>query len=409
MTGMSLTDETIIELYPLHISSEGDEEREVGRPDTGTFVSLPPEGVDLVTWLQAGLAVGEVKTRFAARYGQPPDLDDFVAALIECGFVRGVDGHPVEADEPAAQPARGWQLLAGLAPERVAWLRSRPMVVLYVAIWLAVAALLAFRPGLFPSAGDAIVLPRVMANIVALTALGWGLVFFHEVAHLLAAKAYGSPSFLNISRRLHFLVAVTDMTALRAVPRNQRYGPYLAGMTWDMGVLLACLLLQLAGLQTPLTAAVAYLALLAIVFQFAFFMRTDIYFVFVNWLRLGNLMQDTQHWLVNLLYRAIGRPARHDLSAVPARELRAVRRYAIFWIVGVVVAVGEFLLLGLPLLARLVRDAAAGLRAGPGDAPFWDGAAFLVVVALYFGLLVYVQWRDMGARRGRTLQPEGAR
>jgi hypothetical protein len=110
-------------------------------------------------------------------------------------------------------------------------------------------------------------------------------------------------------------------------------------------------------------------------------------------------MQDTQRWLVNLAHRVIGHDAPHDLSAVPARELRIVRWYAGFYVVGVAVAVGQVVLLGLPVLVRFMHQAVAGLAGGPAHTAFWDGAGFLAVVAANFGLLAIVLWRDHATRR----------
>ncbi|MEK8106250.1 hypothetical protein NKG94_15620 [Micromonospora sp. M12] len=56
------------------------------------------------------------------------------------------------------------------------------------------------------------------------------------------------------------------------------------------------------------------------VYQFLVFMRTDIYYVLGNWLRLGDLMGDTRHWLANQVRRLIGRDPTHDLGGVPARN-----------------------------------------------------------------------------------------
>ena len=99
MTGTALTEQSVIELHPLHVGdSDGAAGQgvgyEVGRPETGTFISLPAEGVSLLSWLRAGLPLGEVRARFAARYGQAPDLEDFRAGLTACGFVDRIDGQP---------------------------------------------------------------------------------------------------------------------------------------------------------------------------------------------------------------------------------------------------------------------------------------------------------------------------
>jgi putative peptide zinc metalloprotease protein len=393
-----LREDSTVQLHLLHIGDRDQDGHEVGRPDTGVFVSVPPEGVALLSWLQAGLSLGEVENRFLARYGQRPNLDDFLTDLEQCGFVRHFDGQAVE-DDTGLPTRREWYLLAGLRQERVAWLLSRPMVALYAAVWLGAIALTLTRPDLLPSPAEARLHPRVMLNAVALALVGWALVFLHEVAHVVLARAVGCPSSLSLGHRLNFLVAQTDLTALRAQPRSRRYGPYLAGVTWDVFLLLGCMLLGAGGVRSPVLSALATLTLMGIGFQFAFFMRTDIYYVFVNWLRLGNLVQDTRQWLANCLLRLVGRPQRYDLTAVPARELRVIRWYALFCTIGVAVVLGDFVLLGLPLVVPMLWQAVHGLAVGPAGVAFWDGILFLALSVLNLVMLLAVSWRDWKARR----------
>jgi putative peptide zinc metalloprotease protein len=272
------------------------------------------------------------------------------------------------------------------------------MAVLYVLVWLAVPLLFLLHPAVVPSASKGILHTRVLLNLVVLEVLGWALVFLHELAHCLAARAYGCPCFVTMGRRLYFLVAQTDLTATRTLPRRQRYGPYLAGMTWDLLLLLACTLWQLTPLRSPLAGALAYLLLTGLIFQFAFFLRTDLYFVFTNRFRLGNLMQDTQHWLANLVCRLLRRATPYDLESIPSRELRIIRWYALFYVIGVAVALADFLLLGLPLLLHLSSQALLGMSAGPTQLSFWDGTGYLLVVLLDFGLLFFVTYREYRVR-----------
>jgi hypothetical protein len=399
MSTALLHTQTTVELFPLHIGKEEDGATEVGRTDTGVFISLPAEGVMLVRDLVAGVPLAEVSDRFAAAYGQTPELDDFLAALVECGFVRAIDGRPVLTSAPVDEAPRGWQLLGRMPTHWVAWLLSPPAVVMYILVWLAVPTVLAARPDLLPSADDAWLHTGVLANFAALTGLGWGLVFLHELAHLIAVRARGCTGHLRLSHRLHFLVAETDMSGVRSLPRRDRYAPYLAGMTWDATVLLGCLLLQLAGVDSVIPGAIAYLVMMTLLFELGFFMRTDIYYVIANALRLGNLMADTRHWLANQVARLRRHPAPYDLSAVPARELGIIRWYAVVVVLGVGVTLGQFVVLGLPLLARIVYGAAAQLTAGPTTGRFWDGTGLLLITVAHFGLLLVVIGR--GRRRAR--------
>lgn len=399
---MALTDQTIIELFPLHIGDVEQGEQEVGRAETGVFISLPVEGVYLLSLLEKRLPLGNVKERFAQQYGQAPDLEDFLDGLASCGFIKKIDNQSIHHDESLPiSSSPGWNVLAIIPYNAVAWLKCTPMLIFYGIIWLTTLLVFALHPSLFPLPAKALLLPSTLGNAVVLGLLGWIVVFLHELAHLFAARAYGCTSFLNISHRLYFLVAQTDMTSVRTLPRNQRYSPYLAGMTCDVTLFLICLLWELFRPSSSFPVALSYVILAGFLTQFAFFMRTDIYFVFTNFFRLGNLMQDSQHMLMNLLYSLLRRPQRYDLSSISHRELFFIRFYAIFYALGVIIASGEFIFLGLPLLWGFIHLATNNLAVGPKQAPFWDGIGFMVFMSLNFGLLFYSIWRDHMRRQVR--------
>lgn len=399
-----MTDDAVITLHPLHIGADENGEREVGRVDTGMFVALPAEGVALLEWLSTGLTMSEAQARFAERYGSTPDLADFLAGIGECGFIAAVNGVPYDsAGQPAPEPVRGVTLLGGVRQEWVAWLLTPPMRLLYWAVWLTVAVLLLSHTELLPRGSDALVFDRVLPSAIFLGVVGWVLVLLHECAHAIAARAIGCTGRLSVSRRLYFLVAQTDVSGVRTVPRNRRYAVFLAGMTWDLSIVVCCLAAELAGATGTgqrLARAGVYLLLVALIFQFLVFMRTDVYYALANWLRLGNLMENTRHLLSNRTRRMLRRAPRHDLGAVPARELRIVRWYAPFYLLGSAAAIAVFALLAVPAFVPMVEIAVRGITGAAGPAGFWDGTGFIALIATQFVTLgwVWIHERRLSTR-----------
>ncbi|GAA3005544.1 hypothetical protein GCM10020229_16770 [Kitasatospora albolonga] len=389
-----LTDTSTVELHPLHIGPPEDGVHEVGRPDTGTFIGLPGEGVAVIEWLSSGLTLAEAGERFTQRYGSAPELADFLAALEECGFVRAIDGRAVQAEDTTAEATRprGWRLLSGLPQSAVGWLLAPPLRVLYALVWLAVPALLLARPELLPRSGDALVHPRPMTSMIVLTLIGWALIFLHELAHLLTARARGCVGSLSVGRRMYFLVAQTDMTGVRALPRKERYAPYLAGITFDLSVLLVCWTLRLSGLDSGYARAVAYLCAVQFVFQCAVFLRTDLYYVLTNWLRLGNLNADARLMLHNLTNRLRGRPPT-PLTGIPEREQRIIRRYLPLHVLGILIALANLCWLVVPATVSLVRRSVEALTSGDLLTRL-DGLGFLLILTLNLGTLLTVTVRE---------------
>jgi hypothetical protein len=278
------------------------------------------------------------------------------------------------------------------------------MRLLYVGVWVAVPVVLALRPDLVPRAASALLYRPAGINALLLAGLAWTLWLLHELAHVLAARARGGEGALSISRRFYFLVAQTDMSGLRSIPRRERYAPYLAGMTFDMAVLLAGLGLQIAGVGRGIAAMLAYIVGVQLVFQLAIFLRTDLYFVLTNWLRTGNLTADARDILRDQWRRVLGKP-RLDLSGIPERERRIARRYLPFYLLGMLAALANLVFYVLPVLVTLVARAAGGVFGSGSTVSRWDGVAFLAVVAVNVGLLGSVAYRERRARRGHHPAP----
>lgn len=411
MTAAAL-DDTRLALHPLHVQRDRrGEAHEVGRADTGVFVEMPSPGIDLIGWLGDGLPLGEVKARFRGRHGEDPDVEDFIATLTELGFVRSVDGRPVEEDAP--DPLRGWRPLVRIDAPRLAWARTRPAVALWTVMaavgWIGVPLWFALFPGAWPTPSSAWIggAVSVSLNFAVLSVVGWTLVVVHEMSHVLSMRALGQDCSLTLGHRLYFVVIQSDVSAARALPRRMRFVPYLSGMTWDLNLLLLCLVLHATVLPIPVLGAVIYMTTMGLLFQCAFFMRTDMYYVLTNWLRLGNLMEEMRQWLGNAGRRLVGGRPRHDLRDVPPRELRLVRWYAGFCAVSFVALTWVAFVIYLPMLSKFVLGTSYGLAAGPAHAEFWDAAAFLAVTLGYFAVLVAVSIRDLRRRR-RAAIPRAA-
>jgi hypothetical protein len=373
---------TTIELYQLHVGPDEDGFCEVGRAETGVFVSIPAAGLTILESFQDGLTMSGSRERFAALHGGSPDLEEFVSGLLECGFVKTIDGRPPRegnTDHQGGIPR--WKPFARLNPRHTTWLLSRPLRMFYAAIWLTTPLLLLFQPHLIPHARDGLLLQDDLANTVVVSVAAWALVFLHELAHALAAQARGHTAAVSLGRRLYFLVGTTDLSGLRAIPRSQRYAPYLAGITFDAAVLFGSEALRIIGFDNKPVRLVAYICLAHILFQFAVFVRTDIYYVLTNLLRVGNLNQDAEHILVNWWCHLRGKPARHDMSSMSERERRIARRYLPVYVVGIGAVLADLVFLLVPLAFEMIRRAAVTALADASLVSELDSIAFLAITA----------------------------
>jgi len=397
-----LTETSRIELFPLSILPE-DGEFIVGRKRTGTFAALPPIGLRAIELLRAGLPLGQVQVSLMDGPGEEADLEAFVLELVELGFVKAIDGHPLLAArvEPSHLPR--------LQPGHIAWLFRWPAVSLIGLLVLAASLALLRDPSLAPrfeyffwSRSTSLALAGNAAWILLNQAL-------HELAHLMAARSLGVPARIGLGTRLHNLVALTDVSGLWAVPRRQRYRVYLAGIVWDLIPLsLAVLLLahaRLPILTQQMLKAILLANWLGIVWQFQLYLRTDLYYVLVELLRARNVYEDALQVLHHIarpwLRLSSGSAPAHPLAAYTAAEARKVQASAIVLFVGSALSLGVFAAYGVPALLALFSAAFGALRSriSHQNLPLVaDGAVTILVVSgfLLLYLVTFLNSRGVG-------------
>lgn len=372
------TTETVA-FHPLTFQPDGDEVT-VGRLDTGSFVVLPAEGAELLRRLLAGDTPTDAGIWFAATYGEPVDVAEFVADLGELGFVRA----PGEA--VAGPPAVRWQRLGRLVFSPVT-------AVPYVAL-LAVAVVAMVRsPVLVPTYHNLFYTRYLSIMVVTVFVAQFPLVLLHEAMHALAGRRLGLPSRLSIGRRLYYVVFQTTMDGLVAVPRRRRFLPILAGILTDLAV-LAALTLVAAALRRPdgtfgvlggFLLALAYTTLLRVLWQFWFFLQTDIYYLVVTVLRCVDLHTVARQLLANRVGRLLGRPPRHDPADWHRRDHAVARWYAVLVVVGYGVSLATLVTNMAPAAWQAFGTALARLAGRGAGAGLLDSAVFL---ALSVGELV---------------------
>lgn len=336
----------------------------VGRISLGEFVEVPGVAADAIRLMGNGLAMSAVEARVEAEHDVRLDAVELAEAMVGLGFVRTVDGRSVP--DPAAE-LRGSHL-PGLRHRHVRWLFSWPVGLLWLGVLVMAVVTWWRRPDLLIAPSDFYWTNYVGLAVLVNTALFSVSVSVHELMHLAAARAYDTPARIGFATRLHHLVAQTDVTAAWALPRRQRYRVYLAGILWDSFVIgVSTLLIAHAGLPDVvdrLLAALSLVVALSLAVQVQIYMRTDLYYVLMEWLRCGNLFQDGLAYAGHLLRRAIRRPTADPTTDLPGRERRSVRIYAAAMVIGSTISLAVFATFGLPILFEGVQRALSGLFGG---------------------------------------------
>lgn len=400
---MPISPESRVAFCPLVVRPEG-EAFLVGREDIASYVEVPEVAVRIIDVLNGGSTVGEAAEALSAEYGEEVPVADFVESMIESRMVARIDDTVLESQQSARYH------LGGLRLELLAPLYSPAAFVIYGVLALAVIGIFALRPRYFPKPADYFAFGSYAASAVTALVLSSLSTLIHELSHLAAARSIGVQGRLSLGRRLIFLVAQTEMNNVWSRPRILRFRPYLAGMAADVVqtvLWLALLAIHDSGVAVPLVfCAVGRQRILSLVmglmWQFRFYMQTDIYYVVTNYLGCRDLIGDTKAFLRGIGLPLIGRKS--EEPGLSGRQRRIIRAYSVFYLIGVGVTIAVFVGFTIPILVRGATGAFRALAAGYAANPlaFIDGIAFLGLAFLEYGLLALVTVRQRLAARGRA-------
>jgi putative peptide zinc metalloprotease protein len=384
----------------------------IGRAATGVFLAVPAEAVELLDYLAKGRSIGDAENFYRGKYGETPDLVEFLELLEAKGIVTGNDGSVAARNAVAHSTVRLHYHFADF-PQRIAQqLFGRSALTLYGLLTALAILLVIMNPHLASGPADLYFSDHRAISWTIIAIVSYAALFLHELGHLISARAKGVNSRIGIGHRLWYLVAETDLTGLWTIPKQQRYMPMLAGIIVD-AVSGSCLIfllyaadhnwLSLPAFLAQLVRAMIFTYLLRIVWQCFFFIRTDLYFIIANFCNCRNLLKDTEAFLRNKLARVLLFIRPVDQSAIPAAEFKIIRTYAFFWIAGRIAALTMLFAITLPIAGRYIKSVAEAFRTGYSSNPsnFIDALllAGYFLIPLTIGL---VMWANSLLRRERT-------
>lgn len=401
------TPDTVISVHPFTRQADG-EEVIIGRVETGVFLAVPSEAVELLDELAQGRTIGEVSDNYLRKYGETPDLEDFLQILETKGIVKplvpGANGDGATAAAAQTQSPRVRYHFSNFPHGLARFIFSVPVLACGLVV-IALAAAAAIRnPSLLPGPRDLYFPDRRTITWTILILASYATIFIHELGHLVAARAVGINSRMGISHRLWYLVAETDLTGLWSVPKRQRYLPMLAGSLIDLfsGSLLLLLVFAreqgwvvLPVLALRVARGMMFTYAMRIFWQFFLFVRTDYYYIIASFFNCRNLLKDTQGFLRNQLARVLPFVRRVDQSSIPESERRVIRFYSILWVVGRVFALTILFTVTLPLAGLYIRNLGLTFRRGYSASPSDFADALLLasyfLIPLSVGLVLWLR------------------
>lgn len=392
MTATSFDLDRPLALHPLRFLEDGDEVT-VGRPDIESYGVFPADGAALLRKLADGMSPRDAASWYAAEYGEPVDIVEFLEVLDEFDLL-------VREGDQRVEPGRiRWQRLGAAMFSVPAWL-------VYTTVLTAAVVAMLREPDLTPHYRNIFFTPSLVLLMLVLFLGQFPLILVHEGFHALAGRRLGLRSTLRIGQRFYYVVLETALDGLVTVPRRRRYLPILAGMLADL-LVIAVLTLAAAWSRTgtgdltiagKVCLAFAFATVLRVVWQFYLFLRTDLYYLVTVVLGCNDLHTVSVQLLRNRFDRLLRRPGRHDETAWHPRDRAVARWYSWLLVGGYVFLVVILLVAVIPVITLLVRIIADRLTGTPTTLGVLDAVVFVVASLAQFAAAGVL------ARRNRRTQ-----
>ncbi len=366
----------------------------VGRKETEIYITTDKIGFLIISLLEKNCKIKEVKNEVKKKHGNF-NVDNFVSYLLLQGFIETINRKKLRERIKKVKT-----ILNFVDPKSIQWVFSRPMYLLYILIFLSSLSILITNPNYFPIKQDYFVSDKFAILLPIIIVISWILLFLHEFMHFIAAKSYKLPTQLGLSNRLFFLVATTDITNIYSLKREKRYRIILAGIFTDVIIFsLSIILLYLNGIGIlnfniivdKILKFVTFSEFLGILWQFLFFMKTDIYYAFENFVKVYNLNDKAENLIRNGFYRLFIK--NHHLAYFETKkERKIVNFYALLFLSGIFLLLFNFLYYYLPITLSLIKAAWFNIWQGLSTNNyniFYDGMLFIILFLINYSLLAY--------------------
>lgn len=386
----------------LSLVPEGDDVT-VGNPATGTFVAVPAVGGIVLTALANGASLDEAAEAARIHAGVEVDVPDFLTVLEAAGIL------VYDTDGETGRHAR-W--IAGVPQRAAKPLFGKAAWCFYALALVFTGIAFATRPALRPSFENYMFLPDPMIAILVLFLFTMAITVLHEGWHWLAARAEGVPARFRISYRGAFIVAETDLSLLLTLPRRRRYGPMLAGPAFDVSVLAIAVGLRWAYFDAGapigdttarLLGALVLATLFNLVWQCAFFMRTDLYAILACALKCENLYRVSWLTLKSRLL-PLRPPEAEELHAASTRDRSVASWFSLLYLVGMLGVFAFMLSIALPSAGGFVYWMIKNIASlSFHQAAFWESVSVAVLTAAELLAPIPLAIRERRLRRKGVL------
>jgi hypothetical protein len=373
-------------LHPIHIR----EDRKnfiIEDKVTGEFFEMPSICIHAIEMIEKGIGLFEIEKELKEVYPQEEvSLLEFAQQLIDMELIEEIDGQTLDYVKKTKEVS-GFMWI----PERFGkFFFNQYSVVGYILLFFINVGILIINPQLFPHYKDLFVFDVMVFNILLYMGLSFIMVLFHEFGHVLAMRAEGLPSKIEIGHRLFLVVLETDMSIVWSLPAKRRNKLYLAGISFDivmlfMALITSLFLPNLSGIALGIVGIIVYDVIIRLIYQCCIYMKTDLYFVFENWSGCYNLIENVQNF-----FKGMFTFNKKDYNKeIFEGEKPVLITYGIFYLLGMSITLTLLLVYYIPQIIYLIRKSVPGFGMSYTSIQFWDAVMVMLQLLLGIGLLFY--------------------
>lgn len=383
---MKFTYNSTMTLHPIQIR-EDKKNYIVEDTVTGEFFEMPDICIYAIEMLENGATLLETETELKAVYPHEDiNMIDFAEQLLEMELIQEIDGQSFNSNKSISEQ-QGFLWISERFSKKFF---NRFSLFGYMILFILNIVILFINPSFFPHFKDLFVFDTMLINMLLYMALSLLLLFVHEMGHVLALRAVGMPTKIEIGHRLFLVVFETDMSSVWRLPAKQRNVLYLAGLCFDNLVLflaLGTMLLfpNLPVVMTGILGVIVFDVMIRVVYQCCFYLKTDLYYVFENSSGCYNLLENTQAYFKGLFFQK----QKESSNEMFQGEKATVIAYGIFYLIGMAITLSLLIFYIIPQLVYVISETRHCIAHPITTMHFWDGLLTILQLALGMGLLLY--------------------
>ena len=316
----------------------------IGRTSINKYIEIPYDTIGIINDIYHQKIILDEYDNYEVE-----DIDEFIRNLIELNFIEYADGKKFESEtiniDGISFPLITQDILKKIFTKKF-------FIALLIYLITIYSFIIAKHSDLFNLNYKQIFFSRSLLLITfTITILDFILVFLHEFSHFMAIRLLsGELGHVGIGRRLFYFVFQTKIDNIWILGKTKRIIVYLSGIICDLfilSLLCLCSIILKNGLLFSITRIAEFLLIVGILFEFKFYLKTDLYYLISDLSNSRNLMNESRMVLKNFFTK---RKSKNIIASI----------YSILMIIGIFIEIAIVVLIGFPsflfVLTQTIED-----------------------------------------------------